>query len=47
LLPECGFFTAIRVLLEFLDSLTYNDKSTPGTKENYAEWDRNIEVNKK
>ena len=33
-------------VVEFLDELTYSDKSTPGTMENYAEWDENINVNR-
>ena len=33
-------------VVAFLDRLTYGDKSTAGTKENYTEWDKNIDVNK-
>lgn len=33
-------------VVAFLDSLTYDGKSTPGTRENYAEWDKNIDVNR-
>ena len=31
-------------VVAFLDQLTYDDKSTPGTKENYTQWDEKIEV---
>lgn len=37
-------------VVAFLDRLSngiYEDKSTPGIRENYAEWNRNIEMNKK
>ena len=33
-------------VVAFLDQLTYSDKSTPGTKENYSQWDDKIEVNR-
>jgi len=33
-------------VVAFLDSLTYGEKSTPGTMENREEWNRNIEVNR-
>jgi len=36
-------------IVAFLDRLTngvYGDKSTPGLRENYTEWNRNIEVNR-
>ena len=33
-------------VVAFLDRLTYSDKGTPGTRENYAQWDENIEVNR-
>jgi len=33
-------------VVTFLDRLTYSDRSTPCTRENYAQWDRNIEVNR-
>jgi len=36
-------------VVAFLDRLSdgiYNDKSTPGIRENYVEWNRNIEVNR-
>jgi len=33
-------------VVAFLDRLTYGDKSTSGTRENYAKWDANIEVNR-
>lgn len=32
-------------VVAFLDELTYSDKSSPGTRERYAEWNANIEVN--
>jgi len=36
----------LREVVAFLDQLTYGDKSTPGTKENYSQWDDKIEVNR-
>ena len=33
-------------VVAFLDRLTYSDKSTPGTKQTYSQWDENIEVNR-
>ena len=33
-------------VVAFLDRLTYSDKSTPGTQENYSQWDGNIELNR-
>lgn len=33
-------------VISFLDELTYGDKSTPGTIENYAVWGKKIEANK-
>jgi len=36
----------LREVVNFLDSLSYSDKSTPGTKERYRAWDENIELNK-
>jgi len=33
-------------VVAFLDSLTYSTKGTPGTRQNYAEWDKNIDVNR-
>jgi len=33
-------------VVAFLDRLTYGAKSTPGMRKTYAEWDRNIDVNK-
>jgi hypothetical protein len=33
-------------VVAFLDSLSYGDKSSPGTRENYAQWNENIEVNR-
>jgi len=33
-------------VVAFLDRLTYGCKSTPGTRKTYAEWDRNIDVNR-
>ena len=32
----------LREVIDFLDRLTYGDKSTPGTRENYAEWMRTL-----
>jgi hypothetical protein len=32
-------------VVAFLDRLTYGEKSTPGMRETYAQWDRNIDVN--
>ena len=32
-------------VVAFLDRLSYGDKSTPGMRETYAAWDRNIQVN--
>ena len=32
-------------VVAFLDRLSYDEKSTPGLKENRAEWNKNIEVN--
>jgi len=32
-------------VVAFLESLTYGDKSTPGMRENLAEWGRNIDAN--
>lgn len=32
-------------VVAFLDRLTYGDQSTPGMREVYAEWDKNIQVN--
>jgi len=37
---------SLNKVVEFLDQLTYGDKSTSGTMENYAEWDENINVNR-
>ena len=31
-------------VMDFLDSLTYGEMSTPGTQENKAEWDINIQT---
>jgi hypothetical protein len=33
-------------VVAFLDRLTYGDQSTPGMRETYAEWDRNIDANR-
>ena len=33
-------------VVAFLDSLSYSDMSTPGLKQNVAEWDKNIEVSR-
>ncbi len=33
-------------VVAFLDQLTYGDRSTPGTEENYSQWDEKIEVNR-
>jgi hypothetical protein len=33
-------------VVAFLDRLTYGDSSTPGTRETYTVWDRNIDTNK-
>ncbi len=33
-------------VVEFLDQLAYSDKSTPDAKQNYVQWDENIEVNR-
>ena len=33
-------------VVNFLDQLTYSEKSTPGMKEKYSQWDENIEVNR-
>ena len=33
-------------VVAFLDRLSYSHKSTPGTSENLAEWNHNIEVNR-
>ena len=33
-------------VVAFLDDLTYSEKSTSGTRENRAEWDKNIEANR-
>ena len=33
-------------VVAFLDSLTYGEKSTPGTGENLAEWNQNIDANR-
>jgi hypothetical protein len=33
-------------VVAFLDRLTYSERSTPGTSENYAEWNENIEANR-
>jgi len=33
-------------VVAFLDDLTYGDQSTPGTRDNFAEWDKNIEANR-
>jgi hypothetical protein len=33
-------------VVAFLDRLTYGPKSTPGTRETYAEWDKNIDANR-
>jgi len=32
-------------VVAFLDELAYSEKSTPGTRENLDEWDKNIRVN--
>jgi ribosomal protein L37AE/L43A len=34
----------LRQVIEFLDSLTYGEKSTPGTAEKKAEWNQNIQT---
>lgn len=34
----------LKQMIEFLDSLTYSDQSTPGTLAAKAEWDKNIET---
>ena len=36
----------LSVVVAFLDRLTYGDKSTPGTRETYAEWDKGIDANR-
>ncbi len=33
-------------VVAFLDGLSCGEKSTPGTRENLAEWNKNIEVNR-
>lgn len=33
-------------VVAFLDRLTYGDRSTPGMRETYAEWDKGIEANR-
>ena len=33
-------------VVAFLDRLSYGDKSTPGMRETYAQWDKNIEANR-
>jgi hypothetical protein len=33
-------------VVAFLDRLSYGDKSTPGTQETYAEWDKKIDANR-
>ena len=33
-------------VVTFLDSLSYSDRSTPGTKESLAEWSTNIDANR-
>jgi hypothetical protein len=32
-------------VVAFLDRLTYGEKSTPGIRETYAQWDKNIDLN--
>ena len=48
LLARCESFIEGRLsdVVAFLDQLTYSEKSTPGTRENYADWDENINVNR-
>jgi len=36
----------MREVVAFLDSLSYSEKSTPGTTQHFEEWDKNIEVNR-
>jgi hypothetical protein len=33
-------------VVAFLDRLSYGEKSTPGTRETYAQWDVNIDANR-
>ena len=33
----------LRQVIGFLDNLSYGEKSTPGTKDNKASWDKNIQ----
>ena len=33
-------------VVAFLDRLSYGDQSTPGMRETYAEWDKNIDANR-
>lgn len=33
-------------VVAFLDDLSYGEKSTPGTRENLGEWNKNIEANR-
>jgi hypothetical protein len=36
----------MREVVAFLDGLSYGERSTPGTKESFAEWNRNLDVNR-